>query len=310
MGSDTELLEKPIAGKISGGGALEQAIHFTRWSPLPGVNVESYLFGSRWFESEEYSTNWTLSNLRTDDGLDTSRVGCRIAQIMREYDPRLIAAVAPAPVDFNAEVINSGDLPTTIAIGGGLKIKRGVKADGVRIHPGMAHVISSGGCLTLCAARMIKGSPSVVVAHAGLKSLIDMEVVGGRSKSRRCGSVVDAIIAALGGPDGLVLSAQFGIGPGALRHRLDDPKYGDQNERLRQYITKHWGNACIKGTTKQELAIDLSSLVRAQAVKAKVRPGAVLLDPRTVDTIPGAYHTRLRSPLDTYRNLSFTVWAL
>lgn len=109
---------------------------------------------------------------------------------------------------------------------------QGVPADGVALRPGEGFGASTAGCGTLIAS----GGGRVVVAHAGLKSLVDHGRVRDRTPTRAHEGIVHAIAAdfvAAGIPLGnVMLRFLFAVHPDEFQYPLEHPEYGEFNRML------------------------------------------------------------------------------
>lgn len=246
---------------------------------LFGGRVRITAFG-RFYNGTDREEDWTVSNLRKpgDEEKDSS-LSRNLPTIARELKVNEI--LAPAPVDFNARVCWQRDLTVRIPLNNRVVVRRGTNADGCRLNPGQAYLMSSAGCPTIIAyypkdpkqGDKIK----VDVAHAGLRSLIDEQEALTRLPSRKPESVVESMLHSMNCTGkkayrlkrvGAVIA--FPIPPTELSYLWDHPRHGENNEAICEYIRSKWGEGCVPGNNgrgssgAREGKIDLAQIITRQ----------------------------------------------
>ena len=251
---------------------------------------KTVLYGIRNLNGEVF--DWSLRGLQKPGDAENPNNGELVARLLeiakRNHVPELLA---PSPVDFNGRLCNKDELSVAIPLGDGVLLRRGTRADAIRLERGEALVISTGGCPVIVAT----GSRGLVVAHAGLKSLI-------REKSPTYGSVVTTVSQALGTVHGSWVF--WSIRPEYFTHPLKDPVYGAKNERLSAFLKKNGYGDCFWGDPTQG-AIDLPAIIRTQFEREHApRPNRTneTYLPGHRDGVSHVGHTRLPK-LSDYRNL-------
>jgi len=113
-------------------------------------------------------------------------------QLSKQY--RFKKLLAPSPLEFNARVCSIADLGMHIQNGAAsLIIHRGFNADGAVVGRGMAFAVATADCRTILLYCKLSGA--LIVAHAGVRSLVDTShVLEGKTK-RDYSSIVDALCA-------------------------------------------------------------------------------------------------------------------
>lgn len=107
---------------------------------------------------------------------------------------RFKEVLAPSPLEFNARICSVEDLGMHIQNGAGsLIVRRGCNADGAVVRRGMAFAVSTADCRTILYYCKLSGA--LIVAHAGVRSLVDAGCLLGGKDPRIHSSVVDAIVA-------------------------------------------------------------------------------------------------------------------
>ncbi len=136
----------------------------------------------------------------------------------------------------------------------GIKVMRGTEASGCVVSKGEAFFMATADCPIMVVRNTIG---KIVCAHAGRGELIDPAWVenGRPNYHRRFESVVDAIVSYFGSCiKQLEIASVFGIRHGHI-HSVNDPKYGDFNLKLRQYIQERWGAEIICFSRDEEFLI-------------------------------------------------------
>jgi hypothetical protein len=191
--------------------------------------------------------------------------------------------LAPKPV-FGRDVCSIQKFRTKIFFkdthtGHSLTLLRGVNADICYLARGETYAISASGCAVGWIYNPAKPE-RLLVAHMGLKCLIDMNWAHGGSKEHLHGSVVDRMRRSLGCTPAeetrLQAGYAFPIEPMRYRHEWTHPQDGEKNKRLCEHLVGAWGEECLVGWPHAQLrthgCIDLGFLIRQQ-FKALGIPG-------------------------------------
>ncbi len=179
-------------------------------------------------------------------------------------------AYAPNVGVFSAEIVDSRALGMRINLGANIVLHRdrSVPADGVLVRKGHAFVMSGAGCPVVVAV----GDELMIIAHAGLRSLIDRGAVKGEP-TRGNMSVVNAIVDALGErgvtPERIAMCMLFSIPTMAFEYRLNHPQYGHYNRALSKFIRRKWPSSARENNNS--MFLDLESLFEEQARQVCVR---------------------------------------
>ncbi|MCK6462984.1 MAG: laccase domain-containing protein [Candidatus Pacebacteria bacterium] len=185
---------------------------------------------------------------------------------------------APSCEKFNAEVVWEKSFRQKIRFRGGLTIRKGVFADGVVLENRQdAFFVPSADCPTVVAT----GKYIVIAAHAGRDCLLDKQKIHTGKRSRRNGSVVDAIM------EKYIMAGEFikdlrvfitcGIKAENFRHPINHPQYGKKNEVLINHLLTEYGEDCLKGNP-EEGKISLDGLIKTQFLRHGVPPENLLAD--------------------------------
>ncbi len=180
----------------------------------------------------------------------------------------------PKPV-FGTEVCQRSHLRTTIRFtheNKAVTLFRGYDADVCVVHRGETFGITTAGCAVGWMYHPSK--PWILVAHMGLKCLLDMQAVflGQKTQGRKYRSVVTAMMDKLDLRSGQLQEVQAGyefpINPLHYSHEWDHPTDGRNNEILCEYIAQHFGKRCILGWDTPEKRvlgrIELGFMIREQ----------------------------------------------
>jgi len=139
--------------------------------------------------------------------------------------------------EFNAEIVNGKK------VGGSV-----VKADGVALQPGQGVFLATGDCPTIVARAREAGH--TIVAHAGLKSLVDQPLIETGQRSREDGSVVDTIMKHFSSwTKDLEVGIYCGIGWRSFHHYTEgqptNTEKTEANRRLINYLGCRWGDTFL-----------------------------------------------------------------
>ncbi|MGC9602307.1 MAG: hypothetical protein ABSE76_01010 [Minisyncoccia bacterium] len=235
--------------------------------------------------------DWSLSPLQWPNDIAANRpLANKVASALRSIGA--VCAFAPNPTEFNAQIIQQGDLDRFLMLGERLYMRRkqDCPADGTNLSMrGHAGIFSAGGCGVI----VVSNGYDLVFAHAGRESLLDWRRVKTRGKEEdRHTDVVENVIEAIGGkPKDLHVWPFFFIKPSDFYHRFDDPdpKHAKYNRAAAEYLPHKYGVYAGK-IDEHGIYIDLSNIAYAQAVKCGVLGENIHLDYRHMPE--GLPHTR------------------
>lgn len=179
---------------------------------------------------------------------------------------------------FNSKIVYKKNFPHKIILDDGLKMHRGVFADGVIMENRQeAFFVPSADCPTI----VVAGKHIVIGAHAGRDSLLDRKKIHLGSKSKKHNSVVDAIIerCLLAGEKikDLQVFITCGIKAENFRHPIGHPQYGEKNKILIEHLLQKYGDDCLRGRQEEGL-ISLEDLIKRQFVLHSVPPENIATD--------------------------------
>ncbi len=256
--------------------------HMTIAPPRPKFSVT--LFGRS--PGEEF--DWSLKHLQRPGDEETEQgneLGARLAEIARRYN--VTEFYAPSPTDFNGTIVPPAAFTVTIPLPNGVRLHRGVKADGVADLPRTSSfLLSTGGCPVIVASRHDR----VAAAHAGLRCLTrwdDPTHVSVVSNMATCFS------ASRNPADAWIF---WSIRQDRYAHSLTDPAHAEASQRIVKHLQeKEYGIAVSAAGN-----IDLPTIIRMQLRKNHFsyrNAGQLTYLP------PGGYDTRSQPPFNQFRNL-------
>lgn len=268
------------------------------------AHIQTALFGSTF--GGQSDVNWSLAGLqKSGDEKKGENLALmeRLTKVARAYD--LNTLWAPNPTRFNGLITDRRALTERMPLTERINLYRGEYADGIELRKGEALILSSGGCPMLT----IMHNYRVVAAHAGLKCLFDID-------NPERASVVDHALRRLDHQgnrtkDFVKVRIDFALHPKVYDHPWDHPEWGSKNEKLCRTLMHRWGSAVLVGDHRLG-RIDLIALVKQQLQPYR---GVVIsddcrhLEPVRRDDVGDVryYHTRMRAPHNTMRNLTMTA---
>lgn len=256
-------------------------------SKLFGGRVRITAFG-RMYEDPDIDEDWSFRNLRTPE--DGKSSDCSLTRYLPDIAKELEIAeiLVPSPIDFNARMCLQKDLNIIIPVGNHLVLRRGTNADGCRIQRGQTYGVSLAGCALVVAIYPHNPHPGekikVAVAHSGFDSVFDRQEALTGLRSRKPQSVTESLLNAMG-CSGLKTSRRkrvgiivaFPISSKIFTYSWDHPQFGENNERICEYIRERWGSGCVpgnNGTSRQGAAregrINLAEIITRQFVELGV----------------------------------------
>lgn len=163
---------------------------------------------------------------------------------------RLLDMFLPAPTDFNTQICDRRGFNVSIHNGvGSVRLWKGARVDGV-IMPNIRHLgcgMPTADCPTILAYCQTKNTS--IVAHAGLRSIIDVDRIFSGVVSPRHFSVVDSIAESFGEHLSKVkVFITCGISGDSYRY-----------PELTQFVTERFGSDCVLGES-----IDLKKVITRQ----------------------------------------------
>ncbi|MEN9338241.1 MAG: hypothetical protein RIQ41_555, partial [Candidatus Parcubacteria bacterium] len=218
----------------------------------------------------EHDLNFSFKGIdeSTDPQVTHSPVFGALASISDECE----FFAAPSPVEMNAKLVPVEDLPLGLPSGKCTSLEkrfalyRGLCADGAYdLDPSCGYAVSAADCALIVA----KNGDSIIAAHAGRNSVIDMNRLKGEP-GRTHESVVQAIMdrfLSLGlHPGATKVWVGFSISPGPhFEHSIFDERH-PHNRRLVEFVSFTYGKECFaddgQGQTRGWL--DNKELIRRQ----------------------------------------------
>lgn len=218
--------------------------------------------------------NWSLKGLTEGD---TKRFYARLAHVLMSLNLRTV--FAPSSMDMSGLFVDRKGYTIEHKISPSVTVWRpNTPADIAEIFRGEAGAGSYGGCGGIVLTFRDKSSdPHCLYAHAGLGSLVDMNVVHLRPGPRTEFSVVDALVTRaieLGGVPERMHLRVFGVVPWqAFRYSFDDPKWGEDNFTLVSFLESEYGkdSGVIKRDDRFHECICLETIIRIQAERRGVK---------------------------------------
>ena len=269
---NTTALKKPENQQKITGALYDNAELF-------GGRVRLIAFG-RFYDTFEREENWTTTPLQKPG--DGQRVDCSLTRHLPAIceELRVREILSPSATNSNARMCRQDELSARIRIGNKLILRRGVKADGCRLLPGQAYGLSPAGCEVILGwypGDPVTGEKSKLdVAHASLRSLIDMEEVMTGEQSRQPSSITEAMLHSLnclGKKNSRRKRVQiiiaFPIPWQELKYEWNYPDDGEKNKKICRFVVEHHGGGCLPG--EQERGhIDIAEITTQQFVNLGV----------------------------------------
>ncbi|MEA1929480.1 MAG: laccase domain-containing protein [Patescibacteria group bacterium] len=210
--------------------------------------------------------NWLPSQM-TEEQLE------RIANLVATHGVEYV--FAPDPSTFNAEICHRSDLAKIKCLPGTQAVIRGGhQADGLVIGRRDAVLIPSADCATTLLFQA--GTGKLVVAHTGLKSLLDLPAIIGERKEKKVSVIVRMMREMIDGKNPLAAWIGLCIGPQHFTFPLDHPQFGEGNRRLLDHLHRHW--PCYLPEPRESGQVDLRELIRQQLLLCGVPRLNILTD--------------------------------
>lgn len=218
----------------------------------------------------EPDLNWSLAKLYSREDAERQPVlASRWGELLAHFD--VSNAFAPSVGAMSGEVAATCALRTPVPLPPSVCLWRNAhrKLDGVTsIQPREAFAMSAGGC----AAVVVTGCGTCIVAHAGLASLVDLRNYGGDGYARERFGIMDALadtVRNLGyHPKDFRIDVLFAMPKEHYRQPFDHEQFGVQNRRLwNEYLSRFDERvASLQSSARgDELHINLAELAVAQA---------------------------------------------
>jgi copper oxidase (laccase) domain-containing protein len=125
----------------------------------------------------------------------------------------------------------------------GIKVMNGAIAEGLVIPRGSASIIYSADCPTIV-YHDIKND-ILITAHAGLASLIDRQKIITGFSSRSHESIIDDIMRGRIVTNNRKVFVLCGIGSNSYKYDIDDPVYGERNNKILKYFFDYYGTTVV-----------------------------------------------------------------
>lgn len=235
-------------------------------------------------------TDWNIAALKDNAGVAGCSAYPLIDHLLGDGN-----VYAPRPSQFNAKIcrpeeltevyqgiidLSNEEINTSLK---GVRILRGVDADGCEIKRGERIMVASADCPTVIVRSRRTGR--VVAAHAGRDCLFDRKRLESGALQRTPESVIDAIMQSetfWREKDVCEIEAFItcGIGPQNFRHRTDHPTYGKMNEKIVSHFERlgnHNNRETIAGP-RHLGCLNLAEIIRAQFMAHGVPPENVADD--------------------------------
>ncbi len=138
--------------------------------------------------------------------------------------------------------------------------------DGAILGANEAFYVATGDCPTVIVTS--NDSKKVIATHGGRDCLIDQEMILSGKPSRKNFSVVDSIMESFEGknPERISVFIALGIGAEHFHHKWSDPKWGEVNRTLTNYVIQNFGRRCIEGE-REKGCINLPKIIFRQFEK-------------------------------------------
>lgn len=231
--------------------------------------------------------NWSLRPLQTqDDAFNHHALANGLRAVLGSIGAK--TAYAPSVANMSAIVAHPEEIKKNRIRLGEAELYRNPEypADGVFLQPGEAFVMSVAGCPTIIATA----GEHMIVAHAGLRSLVETDAVLGKP-SRRHVSIVYTIIEELlkkGEPlNEIVLYMMFCMPAELFDHHPMHPEYGPYNRKLVEMIDTLWNGSTVR--KDGNVFLDMESVFVNQAREMGIRRAWAT---HSLRDFPALAHTR------------------
>ncbi len=276
--------------------------HFTLSSHT--THIHTALFGSTF--ADEQFVNWSLAGLQKsgDEAKPAnSALVRRLKDVALAYNVQTLWA--PNPTQFNGIITDRSSLTEHIPLSETISLYRGAYADGVELGRDEALILSTGGCPLIT----ITHDDHAIAAHAGLKCLFDFDKPDRKSVVTNAIEYLDIPKCRSGRP--IYVQMDFSIHPDVYEHPWDHPEWGQKNEMLCRELEHRWGPSVLVGD-RHHGRIDLIALAQQQLLthnNCVFSTSSTHLPPVRGEDASDVhfYHTRMRSPYNTMRNLTVSA---
>jgi hypothetical protein len=230
-------------------------------------NVGLLLFGRGRGE-----TDWSLRDIRRQRDLTNERcdLARRIATIVHQHEALRGVTTFYAPrLDFSGRIAKLPEFTHRIELAmppDRITMLRDDGSDGTEIPPGTAVLLNGADCPSVFFFLPQEERVARLLAtHCARWSLLNQCRVLGKHPQRTYEGVVENAIETLGKENVREIQVHIAcsISGKHFRHSVDDPRYGEQNKNLVQYVVQKWGAECFVGNL-HDGRLHLPALVRAQ----------------------------------------------
>ncbi|NVN96806.1 laccase domain-containing protein [Candidatus Nomurabacteria bacterium] len=125
----------------------------------------------------------------------------------------------------------------------GMKIMTGCNTDGLEIPSGSAALIYTADCPTIIYHEI--ENDILIVAHAGLASVVDIPYITTGEPSRSHEGVVDEIMLQTRSTEDYEIFVLCGISHESFIYDPHHPIYGEKNQKILQYLIKEYGQDSV-----------------------------------------------------------------
>lgn len=168
----------------------------------------------------------------------------------------------PDASTFNGSISSPFDFCDEGAICG-MKIFSGCKTEGLVIPKDSAALITTADCPTVVYHDI--SDDFLVVAHAGLGSVIDLKKVVTGEKSREMESVVDDLSDFIITDNEYEIFIVCGISYNSYFFDPDSPVWGEKNKRILAYLTNEYGSNTVP--IKSKGGISIQAIIKHQFIR-------------------------------------------
>lgn len=148
---------------------------------------------------------------------------------------------------------NNFSLKSTVS---GIKVMNGLCTEGLVVPKGSAVVLYSADCPTIFYHDL--KNELLIVAHAGLGSLIDKDKIIKGKATRLNESVIDELmnLAKEKETNNHEIFILCGIGESSFKYDINDPIYGEANKKIFAYLNNHYGTQAVPfGSQKGNISL-------------------------------------------------------
>jgi copper oxidase (laccase) domain-containing protein len=197
---------------------------------LKSGNAEFFIFGN--------SKNWK----------DDFKNHPELISILKER--KIKDVYIPHTSTFCGTLSNSNNFSLKSTVNG-IRVMNGLYTEGLVVPKGSAVVLYSADCPTIIYHDLKNGL--LIVAHAGLGSLIDKQKIIIDVASRPNESVIDELmsLAKEKETNNYEIFVLCGIGESSFKYDINDPVYGDTNKKIFAYLNNHYGTQAVPFGSKK-----------------------------------------------------------